>query len=163
MKIPPATACFDWNLPLCKKSNLLFWITLGTSDHIHLKWLNSRYSSCFMCVKVAHTRLLFFTIFSNFVHFCPNFKTFLPFFWKIERMPLCFASQITQKQLWHSFLIIYIYIYNIYIYIYIAKIPSTSYFGYFGHFRPLPSKNIIPTCRNFDAYLHAKMNSIPNF
>ena len=50
-----------------------------------------------------------------------------------------------------------------YIYICIAKISSISYFGYFGHIRPLPSKKIIPTCRKFDAYLHAKMNSIPNF
>ena len=41
------------------------------------------------------------------------------------------------------------------------KILSTSYFGYFGHIRPLPSKKIIPTCTNFDAYLHVKMNSIP--
>ena len=30
---------------------------------------------------------------------------------------------------------------------------STSYFGYFGHVRSLPSKKIIPTCRDFDAYL----------
>ena len=59
----------------------------------------------------------------------------------------------------------YIYVYDIYIYIYIymAKISSTSYFGYFGHIWLLPSKKIVPTCRNFDAYLHAKMNSIPNF
>ena len=56
--------------------------------------------------------------------------------------------------------LIYIYIY---IYIYIAKILSTSYFGYFGHIQPLPSKKIIPTCTNLDAYLHVKMNSIPNF
>ena len=58
--------------------------------------------------------------------------------------------------------VVCIYIY-IYIYTYIAKISSTSYFGYFGHIQPLPSKKIILTCRNFDAYVHAKMNSITNF
>ena len=39
---------------------------------------------------------------------------------------------------------------------YIAKILLTSYFVYFGHFWLLPSKILIPTCRNFDVYLHAK-------
>ena len=32
-------ACCCWSLPICKKSNLLFWITLDTSDHFHLNWL----------------------------------------------------------------------------------------------------------------------------
>ena len=35
-----AIDCFCWSLPICKKSNLLFWITLDTTGHIHLKWLN---------------------------------------------------------------------------------------------------------------------------
>ena len=49
------------------------------------------YSSCFMLAIVAGTRLPFFKIFSNFVHFCRNFQIFcpfLPFFWQIARMPL---------------------------------------------------------------------------
>ena len=39
LEILPAIGCFCRCLPICKKSNFLFWITLGTSDHIHLKWL----------------------------------------------------------------------------------------------------------------------------
>ena len=39
MEIPTVIASFCWSLPICKKSNLLFWITLNTSDHFHLKWL----------------------------------------------------------------------------------------------------------------------------
>ena len=39
---------------------------------------------------------------------------------------------------------------------YIAKILQTSYFMHFGHIWPLPSKMIMPTCRNFNVYLHAK-------
>ena len=35
----PVIASFCWSLPICKKSNLLFWITLNMSDHFHLKWL----------------------------------------------------------------------------------------------------------------------------
>ena len=41
---------------------------------------------------------------------------------------------------------------------YIAKILPTSYFGYFEHVWPLPSKKIIPNCRNCDVYLHAKID-----
>ena len=37
------------------------------------------YSICFMHVIVACMRLPFFKIFSNFVHFCPNFQMFWPF------------------------------------------------------------------------------------
>ena len=40
LEIPPAIGCFCRSVPICKKSNLLFWITLTTSDHIHLKWSN---------------------------------------------------------------------------------------------------------------------------
>ena len=39
MEIPTVIASFCWSLPICKKSDLLFWITLNTSDHFHLKWL----------------------------------------------------------------------------------------------------------------------------
>ena len=39
MKIPTVIASFCWSLPICKRSDLLFWITLNTSDHFHLKWL----------------------------------------------------------------------------------------------------------------------------
>ena len=38
----------------------------------------------------------------------------------------------------------------------IPKILQTSYFEYFGHTWLLPSKTIMPTCRNFGIYLHAK-------
>ena len=38
----------------------------------------------------------------------------------------------------------------------IAIILTTSYFRYLGHIWPLPSKTIMPTCRNFDVYLHGK-------
>ena len=39
MEIPTVIASFCWSLPICKKFDLLFWITLKTSDHFHLKWL----------------------------------------------------------------------------------------------------------------------------
>ena len=38
------------------------------------------YSSCFMDAIGACMRLPFFKIFSNFIHFCPNFQIFSPFF-----------------------------------------------------------------------------------
>ena len=50
-----------------------------------------------------------------------------------------------QKQLQHS----------------LQKILPTSYFGYFRHIWPLPSKTISPTWRNFDVHLHAK-NELPS-
>ena len=34
LEIPTVIACFCWSLPICK-----IWITFGTSDHFHLKWL----------------------------------------------------------------------------------------------------------------------------
>ena len=40
-----------------------------------------------------------------------------------------------------------------------AKILPTFCFGYFGHIWPLPSKTMIPACRNF----MQKMDSLPNF
>lgn len=39
--------------------------------------------------------------------------------------------------------------------IYIEQIP-TSYFGYSGHVKPLPSKTIIPSCGDFDVYLNVE-------
>ena len=38
----------------------------------------------------------------------------------------------------------------------IAKILLIFYFRYFGHAYPFPSKTIMPNCRNFDIFLHAK-------
>ena len=38
------------------------------------------YSSCFIHALVACIRLLFFKLFSNFVHICPNFQIFCSFF-----------------------------------------------------------------------------------
>ena len=62
------------------------------------------YSSCFMHAIVAHMRLLFFKIFSNFVYFSQIFKYFAPFcpflsfFWKIARIPL--LSRIGPEYPW---------------------------------------------------------------
>ena len=55
---------------------------------LHQKKLNctTTNSSCFMQVIVAHMRLPFFKIFSNFVHFCPKFKIFCPFFTFSEKL-----------------------------------------------------------------------------
>ena len=39
--LPPTKICyFCWSLPRCKTSKFLFWITLGTFEHVLLKWLN---------------------------------------------------------------------------------------------------------------------------
>ena len=54
-------------------------------------WQCRAYSSCFMRAVVKCMRLPFSKIFSNFVHFCPNFQIFcpfLPFLWKITHIPL---------------------------------------------------------------------------
>ena len=45
---------------------------------------------------------------------------------------------------------------NIYSGLHIAKILPTSYFGYFGHVWPPPSKAIMPSSRNFDVYPRTK-------
>ena len=37
------------------------------------------YSRSLLHFIIAHNHLLFFTIFSNFVHFCPNFQILSPF------------------------------------------------------------------------------------
>ena len=37
------------------------------------------------------------------------------------------------------------------------KVLPTFYFAYFRQVWPLPSKTIQPNCKNFDAYLHAKI------
>ena len=56
------------------------------------------YSSSLLRAIIARNHLLFFKIFSTFVHFCPNFQIFcpycpflnifLPFIWKTARMPV---------------------------------------------------------------------------
>ena len=43
------------------------------------------YSSSLLCAIIAHNHLPIFKIFSNFVHFCPNFKYFA-LFWKNAHM-----------------------------------------------------------------------------
>ena len=48
------------------------------------------YSNSLMRVKIACNHLPFFKIFSNFVHFCPNFQIFCPFFEKNPCMALLF-------------------------------------------------------------------------
>ena len=61
----------------------------------------------------------------------------------------CFASQQSTKAIATPFPY------------YIAKILPTSYFGYFAHVWPLPSKAIMPTCRTCFVYPHAK-NELPH-
>ena len=39
MEIPTVFTSFCWSLIICKKSDLLFWITWNISEHFHLKWL----------------------------------------------------------------------------------------------------------------------------
>ena len=41
--------------------------------------VSKAYSSCFIHALVACMRLLFFKLFSNFVHICPNFQIFCSF------------------------------------------------------------------------------------
>ena len=48
--------------------------------------ITKAYSGCFMHATLARMRLPFFKIFSNFVHFCPNFTIFCPF---SEKSHLC--------------------------------------------------------------------------
>ena len=62
--------------------------------------------------------------------------------WMLVKYLNIFHHNRTQKQLRHFF--------------FLAKIYPSSYFRYFGHVWSLPSKTIMPTCRNFDVYLHAK-------
>ena len=55
----------------------------------------AHYSGHILAVSCVQLRLPFFKIFSNFVHFCPNFRIFcpfLPFVWNIACMSLCFVS-----------------------------------------------------------------------
>ena len=50
------------------------------------------FSSSLMSVIIVRNHLPFFNIFSNFVHFCPNFQifcAFLPFFEKSHACPYC--------------------------------------------------------------------------
>ena len=65
------------------QGNILLKITLQLPIRV--------YYNCLVHVIIAHNHVPFFKIFSNFVHFCPNFPIFCPFlhfFWKISRMPL---------------------------------------------------------------------------
>ena len=67
----------------------------------HLWWSSFYYWSCrsksrtysisLLCAIIARNHMPFFKIFSDFIHFCPNFQIFclcLLFFWKIARMHL---------------------------------------------------------------------------
>ena len=38
LEIPTVIASFCWSLPIRKNSDVLFWISLNTSDHFHLRW-----------------------------------------------------------------------------------------------------------------------------
>ena len=156
--------------------------TLCMSDHIHLKWLNKCvtsiassphaknelhnsthsldkagslfrvYSSCFINAIVAHMRLPFFKIFSNF---CPNFQIFCPFLSFSEKLHAC-PYVLHHKEYKSSFCTLFL------IYICCKNIINFL-FWVFWTWSVSSIKKIIPTCRNFDAYLHAEMNSIPNF
>ena len=51
----------------------------STTLSIYERFTCRAYSSSFMHAIVAHMRFPFFKVFSNFVHFCPNFQMFCPF------------------------------------------------------------------------------------
>ena len=51
----------------------------STTLSIYERFTCRAYSSCFMHAIVAHMRLRFFKVFSNFVHFCSIFRMFCPF------------------------------------------------------------------------------------
>ena len=113
-------------------------------------------SNCFMLVIVAHMNCTFSKYFQILYIFAQIFK-YLPFF-------ALFLENCTNALIFCIIKYTKVAVAFFFdIYVYIAKILSTSYFGYQGHIRLLPSKKIIPTCRNFDPYKHSKMNSIPNF
>ena len=67
----------------------------------YLKSIGRENSSCFMHAIVAHIRLSFFKMFSNFVHFCRNFQIFYPFLpFFSEKSCACpyFSEQVL---IWH--------------------------------------------------------------
>ena len=49
------------------------------SNYIYYETLLAGHNLAVQCMQQAHTRLPFFKIFSNFVHFCPNFQIFCAF------------------------------------------------------------------------------------
>ena len=70
--------------------NVYFGITSKTFQGDNWRWrlqqinfiflsINRAYFSSLLCAIIARNHLLFFKIFSNFVHFCPNFQVFCPF------------------------------------------------------------------------------------
>ena len=74
---------------------------LSYSKATNIYWMDNNpngkrvFSSSLLRAIIAHNDLTFFKIFSNIVHFCPDFQIFcafltffLPFFWKITCMPL---------------------------------------------------------------------------
>ena len=61
------------------------WLLVLT-DLINKLYHIRAYSSSLLCAIITHNHLPFFKIFSNFVHFCQNFKYFA-LFWKDAHMP----------------------------------------------------------------------------
>ena len=66
---------------------------------------NRAYFSSFLLAIIAHNHLPFCRIFSNFVHFCPNFQIFCPFstftllfFWKKK----CTHALVLKNRPWAS-------------------------------------------------------------
>ena len=101
----------------CKKSCecmvYLQFVKLNRKFYLPLKivWAIGAYSRSLLRAIIARNHLLSFKIFSNFVHFCPNFQIFClffalfcsffcPFFEKIACMPL--LSRIGPGDRWHS-------------------------------------------------------------
>ena len=54
----PYSCLFMLSLPVCKKSNLLFRITLDISDHINLKWLNINVSLLLFSYHMKKSNLI---------------------------------------------------------------------------------------------------------
>ena len=129
-----------------------------------------------MLVIVAHMRLPFFEIFSNFVQFHPNFQIFACPFSKYFQILYIFAQIFKYFALFcpfseksHACLYVLHHkehknrcdlLFSIYIY---CKNIINFLFWVLWTYLVTSIKKITPTCRNSDAYLHAKMNSIPNF
>ena len=151
MEISHATACFSWSLPSPHAKTKLHNLT-HSSDKADS--LFRAYSSCFMLAIVAHMRLPFFKMFSNFVHFAQIFKYFVlfcPFSEKLHTCPYVLHHKVHKSSCDTLFLK---YLLQKYYQLFIL-----GTYDIFGHFHQ--KRN--PNCRNFDAYQHAKMNSIPNF
>ena len=54
-------------------------VTKGSNNYMGRSPLSRAYSNSLLRAIVARNHLPFFKIFSNFVHFCPNFQIFNPF------------------------------------------------------------------------------------